>query len=275
MLQKRINLKSESDVEFNVDIFFKKQFNENPDPRTWPLVLIFPGGGFVALEERESEPIAEAFLARGYQAAIINYPLMTNTSNTPFYPNGIIAGLEAIRYFKTNASKYNIDPQKIITLGFSAGGHVVALMNSLNASDIKDLGFDESIKANAQILGYPVVGLQMGFPKTIDDAKKISPNKKYWNANEQVTAKTPPTFIWHTMADKVVPVKNTLAYTYALSEAHVPFEYHVFNTFSEGIHGIGLASYATQRYQHEEDANNRVAVWLDLADSWIHKTLSL
>lgn len=272
MLQKRINLKTTNDIEFSVDIFFKKQFQENPDPRKWPLIMIFPGGGFVALEERESEPIAEAFLAKGYQTAIVNYPLM---SNTPFYPNAIIAGLDAIQFFQKNASEYNIDSKEIITLGFSAGGHLVSLMNSLDTNDKKELGFDNSVKANAQILAYPVVGLQMGFPKTIAEAKKISPDKKYWNSNELVTAQTPPTFIWHTMADKVVPVKNTLSYAYALSEADVPFEYHVFNTFSEGIHGIGLASYATQRYQHDEDVNDRTAIWLNLADSWIHKTLSL
>ncbi|APX71625.1 alpha/beta hydrolase [Companilactobacillus allii] len=270
MLQKKISLNIKPNKQFSIDLFIKKQFDEIPDPRNWPLILIFPGGGFAALEERESEPIAMAFLAKGYQVAIVKYPLMNKES---FYPNAIIAGLETIKYFRKNAKIFNIDENKIITLGFSAGGHLVALLNSLSDEDKSKLNFNNLKTANAQILAYPVINLKMGFPKNIKDVQKISPEQKYWSAEEMVNPLTPPTFIWHTMADKVVPVKNTLAYVEALADKNIPFEYHVFNTFHTGIHGIGLASFATQRYQHDEDINDRTAIWLDLADSWIHQTL--
>ena len=54
----------------------------------------------------------------------------------------------------------------------------------------------------------------------------------------QVTSRTPPTFIWSTDADDVVPVENSVAFFQAMLRAGVPGELHVFQN---GHHGLGLA----------------------------------
>lgn len=71
----------------------------------------------------------------------------------------------------------------------------------------------------------------------------------------QVTADTPPTFIWHTSDDGAVPVENALMFASALSRAKVPFEFHSFMT---GRHGLGLAN------DHSE-----ARVWPELCARWL------
>ncbi|MSU05126.1 MAG: alpha/beta hydrolase, partial [Pedosphaera sp.] len=55
----------------------------------------------------------------------------------------------------------------------------------------------------------------------------------------QVTSKTPPVFLWHTVEDTAVPVENSLNFAAALRAKSVPFDLHIYE---KGRHGIGLAN---------------------------------
>lgn len=267
-----IELETPLNFKFTLDYFWKDQLAEDNDPRKWPIVLIFPGSAFIQMTEREGEPVALALNAQGYQAAVVQYNLL---AQGPIYPNAIDIGLTAIQYVKAHATAINGDPDKIVTLGLSAGAHIVTTMNALSnepaylhARQFK-VG---NLRPAAQILGYPVIDLAMGFPKTTAEALAISPERKLWSAQKLVTAATPPTFIWNTYADAVVPVKNSLVYAEALSDHHVPFDCH---TFTKGKHGLVLGTIETARFNHPEDIEPRAANWFKLATSWLDEQLDL
>ncbi|WP_125979986.1 alpha/beta hydrolase [Loigolactobacillus iwatensis] len=267
-----VELETPLKFKFTLDYYWKEQLAEDNDPRQWPIVLIFSGSAFIKMTQREGEPVALALNAQGYQAAVVQYNLL---DQGPIYPNAIDIGLTAIQYVKEHAAAINGDPDKLVTLGLSAGAHIVTLMNAL--SNDKDYLTAHQFKTDdlrpaAQILGYPVIDLAMGFPKTDTEALAICPERQYWATQKLVTATTPPTFIWNTYSDAVVPVKNGLVYAEALADQHVPFDYH---TFTKGKHGLVLSTIETSRFNHPEDIEPRAANWFELATSWLDEQFDL
>ena len=85
-----------------------------------------------------------------------------------------------------------------------------------------------------------------------------------------VTKDTPPTFLWATATDELVPVENTTRMATALAQAGVPFELHVFE---QGPHGLSLADQASTGYTIFLNAD--AAQWVDLAGAWLHKRFAL
>jgi dipeptidyl aminopeptidase/acylaminoacyl peptidase len=100
-----------------------------------------------------------------------------------------------------------------------------------------------SCRPDFMILCYPVVS--MTSPYTHQGSKKNligdhpDPELAKSLSNEtQVTAETPPTFLFHTNADTGVPVENSVMFYLALRQAKVPAEMHIYQN---GPHGVGLA----------------------------------
>lgn len=251
---------------YTLTLYARKQFEAFPDPRLWPMVLIFPGGGFAGISEREEEHMALPFLAAGYQAAVVRYNLL---AQGPFYPTAISVGLSALQYLKTHGQEIHGDPQKIVTAGFSAGGHLVAVMNALgkDRAFLESNGFEsDPMLPAAQILGYPVIDLNLGFPTETALISKISPDPRYRQAQKLVSPETPPTFIWHTVTDELVPVANTLVYLEALVAQQVKFESHIY---SQGVHGLAFGDIADSRQNHPEDLQPRVQNWFDQVLTWL------
>ncbi|WP_233711058.1 alpha/beta hydrolase [Lederbergia citrisecunda] len=94
---------------------------------TRPAVLIFPGGGYYNTSDREAEPIAMAFLAEGFNAFILRYSVGEDiTFETSFYD-----AEDAIATVRNNATKWNINENKIAVIGFSAGGHLAAAIGTM------------------------------------------------------------------------------------------------------------------------------------------------
>ena len=85
-----------------------------------------------------------------------------------------------------------------------------------------------------------------------------------------VTENTPPTFLWATAEDELVPVQHSIRMAHALADKHIPFEMHIFE---EGPHGLGLADQATAEAKSQiyPDA----AKWADLAGEWLKKRFAL
>ena len=233
-----------------------------------PAVVIFPGGGYHYLSAREAEPVAMQFLAAGFATFIMRYSVAEKigVGETPI-PEAALA----IRYLKENAAEFNIDPERIFLCGFSAGGHAAAALGVYWNSDLlRKLDSDTTkFRPTGMILSYPVI--------TGGDFAHKNSVKHYFNTEEptqeqidffslelHVTKDTIPTFLWHTVTDGTVPVKNSLMFANALLENGVPFEMHVF---PEGVHGLSLASDETSC---QKDSLNvpHVQPWLRLAIDW-------
>ncbi|MCI2069369.1 MAG: alpha/beta hydrolase [Bacilli bacterium] len=226
----------------NLTCYVMDKSKEMPGNDIRPAALIFPGGGYTMCSDREAEPVAMAFLERGFNAFVLRYTTgnyMKNQMNGTF-EKALMEAEASLKYLKDNSKELGIDPKRIVTIGFSAGGHLAAALGTLG----KD-------KPEALILGYPVTkeadvrGLGLG--KVPDLPSAIDRN-------------TPPCFIFSTQGDGLVPIANSLDFASKLSAYGIPFELHVFLT---GQHGLSIATKVSG------PVDDDVAKWVELAIRFI------
>lgn len=229
-------------------------------------LLICPGGGYDWCSEREAEPVAFRFLGYGICCFVLRY-----TCQRPF-PQDALEVAAAIKHIRDNAEKYDIDPDKIIVAGFSAGGHLAATIANLWNSETvtAPLGCKpEDIKVNASLLCYPVItdkpeytheGSIMNLLRGRENDSEL---REYLGMENRVGEQTPPTFIWHCADDGSVRVENSLFYMCSLAKYNIPFEAHIFE---HGGHGISLCDDTTATGpQHIQPI---AASWVDAAIKW-------
>ncbi len=221
-------------------------FPADPKKRTGATMLIFPGGGYGNLAEHEGTGYAEFFAAQGITAYVLKYRLGSNGYRHPVMLNDAARALRMVRAF---AKRDGLDPARVGIIGSSAGGHLASTLAThfdpkrphgptLDAADPIDR---ESSRPDLAILCYPVISLgefaHAGSRKNLLGATP-APDLVQALSNElQVTKDTPPTFLWHTVEDKTVPVENALLFASALRRAGVPFSLHIYE---KGAHGLGF-----------------------------------
>jgi acetyl esterase/lipase len=223
----------------------KPSITAYPAPRgsSGTAVIVAPGGGYGNLAiEHEGRQEAYWFNAMGVTAFVLKYRL------GPRYHHPIELGdaQRAIRTVRSRAAEFNIIPDRIGMMGFSAGGHLTSTAGThfdAGKPDATDPIERLSSRPDFMILGYPVVSFDPAIrhngslrnllgdnpdPKLIEDL-----------SNElRVTPETPPTFLFHTTNDPGVPVENSVRFYLALRKARVPVEMHLFEN---GPHGVGMA----------------------------------
>lgn len=205
-------------------------------------MIVAPGGGYSNRAAHEGAPIAEWLNGLGISAFVLRYRVV------PYrYPASLLDAQRAIRYVRSQADAFGIDPGKVAILGFSAGGHLASTAgthydrgNPKAADEVERM----SCRPDALVLCYPVITLKEPSAHTGSRRNLLSENPdpalldSLCN-DEQVTADTPQTFLWHTSNDQVVPFENSLLFAMALRRNQVLFDLHVY---SEGNHGLGLAT---------------------------------
>ena len=106
-----------------------------PD-RIRPAILILPGGGYAMTSDREAEPVALQFLAKGFAVFVLRYSVQPSR-----YPVALLEAAEAMRLIRANADQWHVNPAQVAVLGFSAGGHLAAnLATSVGDEDIREQG---------------------------------------------------------------------------------------------------------------------------------------
>lgn len=264
--------------EQDEDAYLTLYIRDNPpdmnnDPRG--AILICPGGGYSHISNRESEPVALAFLARGYNVFVLNYSINERASDL----NPACEAVTAIKHIRENAAKYNILSDKIFVLGFSAGAHVALSSAVLQDQDkihnlllpAKDPGIG---MPNGIILCYPVVSAtcptHMGSLYNFCGTEHPTSDQiEIFSLEKHVTGATPPIFVWHTETDETVPVANSIILTERLAEMGVPYELHLFPC---GYHGLSLATHETCHDIPESDPHP-ASRWVELADKWMRKQI--
>ena len=210
--------------------------------RRRPMLVICPGGAYGFKSFREAEPVALRMMALGYNACVLDYSVAPMD-----FPAAFLDLCEAVYYIRKHAKELNSDPDKIVACGFSAGGHLAASLGVWWDSGMVERHLPygrEDVRPNALLLGYPVISSgkfahQGSIANLLGGKYGISQLMDKASLEKNVSASTPPTFIWHTADDDCVPVQNTLLFTSALAEHGVPFESHIFRS---GCHGLSLAS---------------------------------
>jgi acetyl esterase/lipase len=170
-----------------------------------PFVIVCPGGGYNILSwNKEGTEIAEWLNSIGVSAAVLKYRVPNNRDGA------LQDAQQAVRMARENSNDWNIDPERIGMLGFSAGGHLAAACsNSAN-------------RPNCTVLVYPAYLFKKDSIELVDEIA--------------VDSTTPPAFIVQTKDDTKY-YRSTLAYTAALDAAGVDVEVHLF---AKGGHGYGI-----------------------------------
>ena len=225
-------------------------------------VLVLPGGGYgLTAADREGYPVAKAFVQEGYAAAVLEYSVAPDR-----WPLQMLEAAAAIALLRRRGAK------RVAVCGFSAGGHLAAcasnLWNSADVSEVLKLA-PEEVRPDASILCYPVItakpplASKTSFCHLIGEGKAIPPEL---SLEDVVSNRTPPAFLWATVADGSVPVENTMLYASALRGAGVPFELHLY---PRGPHAMALADGRTAGRPEQQDPH--VASWFPLCVEWLRE----
>ena len=246
---------------------FVPDFHEEMGRRSRGAMLICPGGGYDFCSEREADPVAFRFLGAGYACFVLRYSCVNKK-----FPTNLLECAAAVKYIRENAESFDIDPDKLFVMGFSAGGHLAASMANLwNSSLVSDvLGCpSETLKVNGSVLCYPVI---LSDPALTHEGSisnlilhKHDPElREFVSMDRRVGPQTPPTFIWHCADDGSVPVENSLYYMSALAKHKISFEAHIFPA---GGHGISLCdgTSATNEWHFAPVP----AAWTELCMKWL------
>ena len=233
-----------------------------------PTVLILPGGGYAMTSEREAEPIAMHFLARGMNAAILYYSV-----KPAVFPVALLEALTAVKYLRETAEQYHADRDKIYVCGFSAGGHLAASVGTLwNGKEARGYFGEntQALKPDGLILAYPVIISDFDGEKMIhkgsfnnllgEENRENGEMLEYLCLDRRVSKSTPPTFIWSTFEDD-----STLRFATALKKNGVPFELHIYE---KGTHGKATGDLITNKETY------RLKNWLKEVCDWIEDTRS-
>ncbi|MEZ6039167.1 MAG: alpha/beta hydrolase [Planctomycetaceae bacterium] len=228
-------------------------------------VVVCPGGGYGGLAmDHEGHQIAAWLNERGISAWILRYRLGSKGYHHPVQKGDV---LRAIRTVRSQATEANVDPGRIGVWGFSAGGHLASTaathFDSGNPDD-DDAVERFSSRPDFAVLCYPVITMEEQFthkgsrrnlfgPDRYDDPELI----ELLSNERQVTANTPPTFIFHTTEDQAVPVENAIRFFTALRANGVhKSELHIYQN---GRHGVGLAQ-----------SDSILKSWPDRLNDWLN-----
>lgn len=221
---------------------------------TGKAVLICPGGGYGILAyDKEGTDVARWLNGHGIAGIVLKYRLPEDMSNITPHQSPLMDAKQGIALIRQNADKWNLNPDQVGVMGFSAGGHLASTLGTQ---------YDSASRPDFMVLIYPVVTMKsdythMGSRNNLLGEKPDSQLVNDYSAELNVTASTPPTFIIHSEDDRAVPIENSMQLYLALKDKQVPAEMH---TYANGGHGYGLAV-----------GKGRLSDWPQLLASWIRE----
>jgi acetyl esterase/lipase len=234
------------------------------EKNTGTAIIVFPGGGYNQLAiELEGSEICEWLASIGVTGILLKYRVPASgphhdehcdCQKDPKKPIALQDAQRAMGLVRSRAKEWNIDPDKIGVMGFSAGGHLVADVSTnyrKRVYNVMDEIDEVSCKPNFGIVIFPG---HMTFHTT----------KPYeLNHTLPVDSTTPPMFILQAGNDPIDTIQNSLVYYIALKKAGVPAEYHIY---AEGGHAFGLNKSALKVPEWEKLP---IADWEKLVDRWL------
>ena len=207
-------------------------------------VIVFPGGSYSHTMGIATEGfgVAEWLNSQGINAFVVKY----RTGNRGYHHPAMIEDAQyAIHYVRQHAKEYGINPNKLGTMGFSAGGHLVTMTgafareNYLAKLGIKD---DIPLRPDFVVPVYPVVSMKDGIAH--ERSRRNLLTRHY--TPEQITkfsmelsipADMPPVFLVTAKDDPVVKYENSVQLDRSLKKARIP---HKFMLYETGGHGYGM-----------------------------------
>jgi acetyl esterase/lipase len=224
---------------------------------TGAAVIVFPGGGYQILAiDLEGTEACDWLTSIGITCVVLKYrvpntgPSWDQKCGCDRKTRSSMAAEDAqrtISLVRAHAAEWHIDPHKIGVLGFSAGGHLVAMVSTHFGSRLYpavDAADKASSRPDFAVAIYP------GHLSLADNSIALNPDVRI-----HITAQTPPTFLLQNEDDHVDRVEDALSYYAALKKASVPVEMHLY---AKGGHAFGL-----RRTKFPATA------WPELVETWL------
>ncbi|WP_241738900.1 alpha/beta hydrolase [Pontibacter beigongshangensis] len=221
-------------------------------------VVICPGGGYGRLASgHEGYDVAKKFNEQGVAAFVLKYRLPDTkiTSNPELAP--LQDAQQALLLVRKRANEWNVNPERVGILGFSAGGHLASTAGThLQKVTIPNKD-NISLRPDFMMLIYPVISsdkeiAHMGSYYNLLGKEASEAKLKEYSNELQVTAQTPPTFLVHASDDNGVKSENSIRFYQALLRNSVPAELHIYQ---QGGHGFGLINRTTKDLWFERGIN--------------------
>ncbi len=234
--------------------------------RQRPAVLILPGGGYGHVSPREAEPVALRFAAKGYAAFCLGYSCAPCT-----FPVALREAALAMKYIRSHAAAFAIDPCMVAAVGFSAGGHLCGSLGMLyDAPELADIGDADLLRPDVLGLCYPVA---VSWGRTHEGSfRNLTGGDEglcsRLSLEKLVRPDMPPIFLWHTRQDASVPCRNSLLLATALEEAGVPFALHIYH---KGVHGLSVADETVYPVGCMPQISRDVPGWVDAMLDFFHE----
>ncbi|MDR1498122.1 MAG: alpha/beta hydrolase [Puniceicoccales bacterium] len=218
-------------------------FHAPAQKNTGTAVLICPGGGYGSLAyDHEGVAVARWFNTIGVTGVILKYRVPTRPkTQRALMP--LKDAQRAISLIRANAKEWKINPARIGIMGFSAGGHLSALVSTTAERSYKpaDAVDELPFRPNFTILVYPAYMTSKGDTSLAAEIK--------------VGTDTPPAICVHASNDPYTS-EGSLLYYKALKKAKVPAELHIYAT---GGHGFGMRP----RIQPSKSWTAATAAWIE------------
>ena len=229
-------------------------------------LLVIPGGAYRGVcSEREGEPIALAFLSKGYNAFVLHYTV----GRVKPFPAQALEAAEAIATIKARAEEWGHDENEVFTVGFSAGGHLAASTGVFwKHSAVKEAGIaPRDARPAGVMLIYPVITPEyhmVSFQNLLCTDTPSTEALEACSIERHVDRESSPAFIMHTSNDQAVDVKNSLVLAAAYRDAGLKFEMHIY---PDAPHGAALGNRIT-KCGNEKWEDAAIASWVEQAALW-------
>ena len=195
-----------------------RHFQTNDDT-TYPVIFWFGGGGWMDVDHNIHLPNLVDFARAGYVIVSVSY----RDSNKVNFPGQLEDAKAAIRYIRKNAKKFQINPNKVIAMGESAGGHMASMLGVTNNQSRFDVGdnLEFSSDVNIAIPWYGVVDplsakqgsasndFDFVYRNLLGSEPEVAPElDAQANPLTYINDKTVPFLILHGDKDEVVPIED-------------------------------------------------------------------
>ncbi|QXP63875.1 GDSL-type esterase/lipase family protein [Polaribacter sp. HaHaR_3_91] len=195
------------------DSLYLHVFKPKVSKKSTAAIVFFFGGGWTGGSPKQFYQQSEYFASRGILAISAEYRIKKTHGTSPF--ECVEDGKSAIRWVRENAIKLNIDPNKIVASGGSAGGHVALTTAVIKGLENADENLSVSSVPNAVVAYNPVSDTtEKGY-----GAKKVAGRETEISPTHQVKKNMPPMLIFHGTKDKTVPFENAKRFTRLMKEA--------------------------------------------------------
>lgn len=256
------------DIKYSgyIRIYAPENFDEFSKNIKRKAVIVFPGGAYEFVSDREAEPVALNLLAEDFVVFVVNY-----VTGDFIHPYPLLQAILTLDFIIKNKEKYHVDTNHINVMGFSAGGHLAASLCAYykNEKFLNEYGISIP-QSNIEhlVLCYPVITTEKEFTHEIT-CQKITQGreelKQFYSIEKHITKDFPKSYIWITSEDEVVNNYNALSLAQALSKEHVLYELHVLPI---GGHGQSIAK-EMACYNFEKDYQKKI----EYNSKWINEAI--